>query len=71
MPKYSIAFITPSKRQQIRHRIIEEENRDSALEKFFNEEASEFYSADDQGFYYFKDDFFDEITSSGSIIEID
>jgi hypothetical protein len=70
MPKYAIAFITPSHGGALRHRIMEGENRDSTLRQFFNEEASEFYSNDDQGFYYFKEDFFDETTGAGSIIEI-
>jgi hypothetical protein len=69
MAKYAIAFIVPSKSGTLRHSIMEGENRDSALRRFFNEEASEFYSNDDQGFYYFKEDFFDETTGSGSIIE--
>jgi len=69
MPKYAIAFITPTKGAALRHRIMDGENRDSALRRFFNEEASEFYSNDDQGFYYFKEDFFDEVTGAGSIIE--
>ncbi|KMQ52915.1 hypothetical protein CHISP_0136 [Chitinispirillum alkaliphilum] len=71
MSKYSIAFITPSKKPQIRHRIITGENRDNALRQFFTEETNDFYSADDQGFYYFKEDFFDETSSSGSIIEVE
>lgn len=70
MPRYAIAFIAPSESAQLRHKILEGENKDSALRKFFNEEASEYYSNDEQGFYYFKDDFFDSNTSSGSIIEI-
>jgi hypothetical protein len=70
MPKYSIAFVTPSKSSALRHRIVEADDRDSALRRFFNEEASEFYSNDDQGFYYFKEDFFDEIAASGNIIEL-
>ncbi|NLD98973.1 MAG: hypothetical protein GX640_03795 [Fibrobacter sp.] len=70
MSKYAIAFIAPTETAPLRHKIIESETKDSALRTFFNEEASEFYSNDEQGYYYFKDDFYDQNTSSGSIIEI-
>lgn len=70
MPKYSIAFIAPTQSAQLRHKILEGDTKDIALRKFFVEEASEFYSNDEQGFYYFKDDFFDTNASTGSIIEI-
>lgn len=70
MPKYAVAFIVPSENNQLRHRVLDSENKDSALRKFFTEEASEYYSNDEQGFYYFKEDFFDESSSTGSIIEL-
>ena len=70
MPKYAIAFVTPTDVSKLRHRILEGESKDTALRKFFVEEASEYYSNDEQGFYYFKEDFYDENTSSGSIIEL-
>ena len=53
-----------------RHRIIEGETKEAALRRFFEEELKEFYSEDDQGFFYFKEDFFDDRVQSGSIIEI-
>jgi guanylate kinase len=68
MTKFSIAFIVPSKAKPLRHRIIESQDQDSALKSFFTEEASEFYSDDDQGFFYFKEDFFDETNLLGSVI---
>jgi hypothetical protein len=68
MPKFSIAFIAPSKVSALKHRIIESQDQDSALKSFFSEEASEYYSDDDQGFFYFKEDFFDETNPSGSVI---
>lgn len=68
MPKFSIAFIAPSKVSTLKHRIIESQDQDSALKSFFSDEASEFYSDDDQGFFYFKEDFFDETNPSGSVI---
>ncbi len=71
MSKYAIAFVTPSKKIQLRHRIIEGDSKDLVLRRFFNEEASEFYSNDDQGFHYFKEDFYDELSASGSIIELE
>jgi hypothetical protein len=70
MSKYAIAFITPSKRMQLRHKIVEGENRESALRAFFGENASEFYSDNEQGFLYFKEDFFDDAGPAGNIIEL-
>ncbi|HMD69025.1 MAG TPA: hypothetical protein VKF42_09130 [Chitinivibrionales bacterium] len=71
MAKFSIAFIVPARTNNLRHRIVESQDQDSALKSFFSEEASEFYSDDDQGFFYFKEDFFDEANSSGSVIRLD
>jgi hypothetical protein len=68
MPKFSIAFIAPSKVSTLKHRIVEGQDQDSALKSFFSDEASEFYSDDDQGFFYFKEDFFDETNPSGSVV---
>ena len=70
MPRFAVAFVTPSTSGQLIHRIVEAENRDGALKAFFNEFASEFYSSDEQGFHYFKEDFFDEATQGGSIIDL-
>ncbi|MDR2727903.1 MAG: hypothetical protein LBB56_02135 [Chitinispirillales bacterium] len=70
MSKYVIAFITPTKKIQLRNKIVEGENKDSALRKFFNENASEFYSNDEHGYLYFKEDFFDETNGAGSILEL-
>jgi len=70
MSKYVIAFVTPTKKIQLRHKIVEGENKDSALKKFFIENASEFYSNDEHGYLDFKEDFFDEANGSGSIIEL-
>jgi hypothetical protein len=71
MSKYVVAFITQGKRVQLRHAIVEGENRDSALRRFFTENASENYSNDEHGFLYFKEDFFDENNPAGSIIELE
>ena len=70
MPRFAIAFVTPSHSGLLVHRIIEGENKDSALKAFFTESVSEFYSNDEQGFHYFKEDFFDETAPGGSLIEL-
>jgi hypothetical protein len=70
MPKFAIAFILPSKSSQLCHRIIETDSQEDALKRYFEEELKEYYSEDDQGFHYFKEDFFDERTRVGSIIEL-
>ena len=71
MPKFSIAFITPSTKKPLRHRIVESEDKDSALKKFFAEETADCYSNDEHGFYYFKEDFYDKESESGSIVQCD
>jgi len=70
MPKYAIAFIVPSKTSHLCHRIVEGDSKDAALRQFFNDNLKEFYSEDDQGFHYFKEDFEEESARGGSIIEI-
>jgi hypothetical protein len=71
MSKYAIAFILPSKSSpQVCQRIVEGDTRETALRHFFDQELKEYYSEDDQGFFYFKEDFFDDRTQSGSIIEV-
>lgn len=66
MPKFAIAFVMPSAEEQLHHRIIETSDKETALKKFFDEEMIKFYSNDEQGYFYFKEDFAD--TSSGSLI---
>ncbi len=70
MPRFAVAFVTPSENSQLVHRILEGESKDSVLKSFFTETASEYYSNDEQGFHYFKEDFFDDTTAAGSIIEL-
>jgi hypothetical protein len=71
MSKYAIAFILNSKSNpSVCQRIIDGESREAALRRFFDEELKDIYSEDDQGFYYFKEDFFDDRAPSGSIIEL-
>jgi guanylate kinase len=71
MSKFSIAFIKPTEQNELRHRIIESADQETALKTFFNEEAVDCYSADDQGYFYFKEDFFDKTVSTGSVIQCD
>jgi tellurite resistance protein len=68
MPKFSIAFVAPEQNSRLKHKIVEGADQDAALKTFFTEEVSEHYSADEQGYYYFKEDFFDAAIPSGSII---
>jgi hypothetical protein len=68
MPKFSIAFVAPAENSQLKHRIMEGADQESALRSFFSEEAAEYYSNDDQGYFYFKEDFFDQAIPSGSVI---
>ncbi|MBD3420800.1 MAG: hypothetical protein GF398_11840 [Chitinivibrionales bacterium] len=69
MPKFSIAFILPDENNSLKHKIVEAENKDTALRGFFKKEALEFYSDDEKGFFYFKDDFMDPNAKCGSILE--
>ncbi len=70
MPRFAVAFVTPSQNGQLIHRIIEGDNKDGALKTFFTESVCDYYSSDEQGFHYFKEDFFDDTTPGGSIIEL-
>ncbi|MCI0472874.1 MAG: hypothetical protein L0Y76_04745 [Ignavibacteria bacterium] len=71
MPKYSIAFIAPGETSPLVHRIIESPDQESALKSFFDENITEFYTNDEQGFFYFKEDFFDTTNSTGSVIQLE
>ena len=71
MPKYAIAFVAPAGTHPVKHAVIEDTDRDSALKKFFAQELNEFYSNDEQGYFYFKEDFFDRTLRSGSVIQLD
>jgi hypothetical protein len=71
MPKFAIAFIVPSKENLLKHKIVEGEDKDTALKTFFAQEVSEHYSNDEQGYYYFKEDFADSAMATGSILQLD
>jgi hypothetical protein len=70
MPKFAIAFIVPESSSRLCHKIIENDTKDAALRKFFNDNVSDHYSNDEQGYYYFKEDFYDENGGGGSLIEL-
>jgi len=70
MPRFAVAFVTPSENSQLIHQVVESEDKESALRQFFKEFAREFYSEDEQGYHYFKEDFFDDVSAGGSIIEL-
>jgi hypothetical protein len=71
MPKYSIAFIAPTDQRALKHRILQSPDVESALKTFFKEELVEFYSDNEQGYHYFREDFYDESLASGNIITCD
>lgn len=70
MKKFAIAFISDDNKDQLRHRIIEGDSQEVVLKVFFEEELTEFYSNDEKGYAYFKEDFYNSIPKSGSIIEV-
>ncbi len=70
MKNYSVAFISDDNKSPLRHRIIEGESQDAVLKMFFDEELVDFYSNDEKGYVYFKEDFYDSTAKNGSIIEL-
>ena len=68
MPKYAIAFVNAD--DQLVHRLVELDTRDAALRFFFQNYASQGYTNDEEGFNYFKEDFFESESPAGSILEI-
>ena len=71
MKRFTVAFITPQSPGRLIHDIIEAEDKDEAISLFFATKTARFYSNDDKGLFYFKEDFSDPDYPSGSIIEID
>jgi hypothetical protein len=71
MPKYVIAFVAPTDQKSLRHRIVESPDLDGALKSFFKEEVADYYSDNEQGYHYFKEDFYDEALASGNVIQLD
>ncbi len=69
MSKFSIVFLAPVEKNRFMHRIIESQDQESALKSFFlKEEITDFYTNDEQGFFYFKQDFIEPSNPAGSII---
>jgi hypothetical protein len=71
MPKYAVAFVAPSEEKSLKHRIVEGTDVETALKAFFKEELAEYYSDNEQGYHYFREDFFDEGLTAGSIIALE
>jgi hypothetical protein len=68
MNKYSIAFLSPG--NNLLHRIVMAKNEDEALLTFFREIKLASYTQDDEGFYYFKEDFSFGERPAGSVIKL-
>ncbi len=68
MPKYSIAFHSPS--GKFYHKQVELETQNAALKFFFDNYVEDEYSKDAEGFSYFSEDFGDPDEPLGSILEI-
>jgi hypothetical protein len=69
MNRYSIAFISPG--NNLLHRIIRAKNEEEALQTFFKEIKLASYTQDDDGYFYFKEDFNFGERPAGSIVLID
>jgi len=69
MNRYSIAFISPG--NNLLHRIIRAKSEEEALRTFFNEIKLASYTQDDDGYFYFKEDFNFGERPAGNILQID
>ncbi|MFH0920023.1 MAG: hypothetical protein V1913_06640 [Fibrobacterota bacterium] len=69
MFRFSVAFISPG--GNLLHRVIRAKTEDEALKLFFNEIKLASYTLDDDGFFYFKEDFNFGERPAGNIIQID
>lgn len=69
MARYAIAITLPDT-NRVMHKIVEGDGQDIVLRKFFDDNMESHYSIDDQGYYYFKEDFFDSKNPVGSMLEI-
>ncbi|HSQ43198.1 MAG TPA: hypothetical protein VLM37_13040 [Fibrobacteraceae bacterium] len=67
MPRFVLSFF--SEVQGLRSQLLEAETQDAALRLFFEQDAMD-YSKNNEGFSYFREDFFDESRPLGSIVEI-
>ena len=71
MSKFAVAFVAPTEKSPLRHRILDAADKETALRAFFTDEAAEFYSNDENGYMYFREDFSDVSNPSGSVIALD
>lgn len=69
MPNFSIACIAPDG-EHLWHAIIEDTNAEAALRTFFKRFCGSYYSNDDKGFHYFREDCFED-KKSGTIFPCD
>lgn len=70
MPRFAIAFAATAEKNPLRHTIVEAADQDVALRMFFDQEMLDMYSNDDQGYFYFKDDFADKASGIGNSIAL-
>lgn len=68
MGQYAVAVASAG--GKVVQKIVEGEGRDAALRVFFNENMANQYSDDDQGYHYFKEDYFDPKAPLGSMLEV-
>jgi len=67
MPRFVLSFFSDT--HGLCSRLIEAEHEDGALRVFFDRHIGD-YSKDNEGFAYFREDFFDEKRPVGTIVEI-
>jgi hypothetical protein len=69
MPKYAIAFVTS--KPVLIHHLVALDSREAALRFFFKQYLGDAYSQDEEGFTYFKDDFFNADSPMGHVLEVE
>ena len=68
MPRYAVAVIAP--KNKILQKVVDGEGQEDALKKFFAEQMFNHYTNDEQGYFYFKEDYFDPQEPLGSVLEV-
>jgi hypothetical protein len=68
MPRYAIAIA--AEKSKVLQKLVEGEGQEDALKKFFFDHMTAHYSNDEQGYFYFREDFFEPSAPIGSILEI-
>lgn len=69
MPRYAIAFVTA--KPSLIHQLVSMDSREAALRYFFKQYIGDAYSQDEEGYAYFKDDFFNADSPMGHVLEVD